>query len=64
MVRYFEASAEDQKQTRFVCKRCGAESEHRTNECPVQIVRVAPHHPYLNLIRECSGVVFDLRGAR
>lgn len=40
MVRYFEATAEDQKQTRFVCKRCGAESEHRTNECPVQIVRV------------------------
>jgi predicted RNA-binding Zn-ribbon protein involved in translation (DUF1610 family) len=63
MVRYFEAPAEDQKQTRFVCKRCGAESEHRTNECPVQIVRVT-HHPHLNLIYECSDVVFDLRGAR
>jgi ribosomal protein L40E len=37
MVRYFEAPAEDQKQARFVCKRCGAESEHRTNECPIQI---------------------------
>jgi len=40
MARYFEAAAEEQK--RFVCKRCGAESEHRTKECPVQIVRVAP----------------------
>jgi hypothetical protein len=40
MVRYFEAPTEEQKQARFVCKRCGAESEHRTNECPVLIVRV------------------------
>ena len=39
MVRYFEAAAEGQK--RFVCKRCGAESEHRTKECPVLVVRVA-----------------------
>jgi protein AIR1/2 len=39
MVRYFEASVDEQKQARFICKRCGAESEHRTNECPVQIVR-------------------------
>jgi len=43
MVRYFEASAEEQqKQARFVCKRCGAENEHRTKECPVLIVRVHP----------------------
>jgi hypothetical protein len=31
---------EEQKHARFLCKRCGAENEHRTNECPVQIVRV------------------------
>ncbi|KAH9960467.1 hypothetical protein BC827DRAFT_1207950 [Russula dissimulans] len=37
MARYFEPPAEEQKQARFVCKRCGAESEHRTNECPVLI---------------------------
>ncbi|KAI0306899.1 hypothetical protein B0F90DRAFT_1807637 [Multifurca ochricompacta] len=37
MVRYFEASTKDQKQARFVCKRCGAENEHRTHECPIQI---------------------------
>ncbi|KAI9447747.1 hypothetical protein H4582DRAFT_1801919 [Lactarius indigo] len=36
-VRYFETPAEEQKQTRFVCKRCGAESEHRTRECPIMI---------------------------
>ncbi|KAH9030141.1 hypothetical protein EDB85DRAFT_2074348 [Lactarius pseudohatsudake] len=36
-VRYFETPAEDQKQTRFVCKRCGAESEHRTRDCPIMI---------------------------
>jgi protein AIR1/2 len=40
MVRYFQAPAEEQKQARFVCKRCGAEREHRTNECPVLIVRL------------------------
>jgi hypothetical protein len=40
MVRYFETPAEDKKQARFVCKRCGAENEHRTNECPVLVVRV------------------------
>lgn len=45
MVRYFEAFAEEQhKQARFVCKRCGVENEHRTNECQVQIVRVHPFH--------------------
>ncbi|KAH9973012.1 hypothetical protein BGW80DRAFT_1311034 [Lactifluus volemus] len=37
VVRYFEASTEEQKHARFLCKRCGAENEHRTNECPVQI---------------------------
>ncbi|KAH9062238.1 hypothetical protein EDB87DRAFT_1673943 [Lactarius vividus] len=36
-VRYFETPAEEQKQTRFVCKRCGAESEHRTGDCPIMI---------------------------
>ncbi|KAH8982399.1 hypothetical protein EDB92DRAFT_122825 [Lactarius akahatsu] len=36
-VRYFETPAEEQKQTRFVCKRCGAESEHRTRDCPIMI---------------------------
>lgn len=38
-VRYFETPADEQKQSRFVCKRCGAESEHRTRECPIMIVR-------------------------
>ncbi|KAI9467292.1 hypothetical protein BJY52DRAFT_1201603 [Lactarius psammicola] len=36
-VRYFETPMEDQKQARFVCKRCGAESDHRARECPVMI---------------------------
>jgi protein AIR1/2 len=48
MVRYFVAPAEDQKQARFVCKRCGAESEHRTNECPVLIVRI------VHITRTCA----------
>lgn len=43
-VRYFETPAEDQKQARFVCKRCGAESEHRARECPVMIVRLRIVH--------------------
>ena len=38
-VRYFETPADEQKQARFICKRCGAESEHRTRECPIMIVR-------------------------
>jgi hypothetical protein len=61
MVRYFEAPAEEQKQTRFVCKRCGAESEHRTKECPVLVVRVASHSliPVSDLC-----VVFDLWSPR
>ncbi|KAH7929488.1 hypothetical protein BV22DRAFT_1056977 [Leucogyrophana mollusca] len=40
LVRYFEAEAEEAAQakpTRFVCKNCGAEGEHKTYECPVQI---------------------------
>lgn len=52
MVRYFQAPAEEQKQARFVCKRCGAESEHRTNECPVLIVRLLHRHTYLCLTCE------------
>ena len=44
MVRYWElekleaAEAKTSKPTRFVCKKCGAESEHKTYECPVLIV--------------------------
>ena len=38
-VRYFETPTEDQKQARFVCKRCGVENEHRARECPIMIVR-------------------------
>ncbi|KAI0291756.1 hypothetical protein BC826DRAFT_1186821 [Russula brevipes] len=37
VVRYFKPPTEEQKHVRFVCKRCGAEGEHRTNECPVLI---------------------------
>ncbi|KDQ64478.1 hypothetical protein JAAARDRAFT_64329 [Jaapia argillacea MUCL 33604] len=37
MLRYFEDQAEEAKQTKVVCKHCGAEGEHKTKECPVQI---------------------------
>jgi len=60
MVRYFEPPAEEQKQARFVCKRCGAESEHRTNECPVLIVRAFRRHLWLLLIYELPDIVLDL----
>ncbi|KAI0320212.1 hypothetical protein OF83DRAFT_628622 [Amylostereum chailletii] len=37
-LRYFDDQTEDaKKQARFVCKNCGAENEHKTFECPVQI---------------------------
>lgn len=41
VVRYFDATDEDSKPTKFVCKNCGAEGEHKTFECPVQIVRTS-----------------------
>ncbi|KAI0065859.1 hypothetical protein BV25DRAFT_1798113 [Artomyces pyxidatus] len=34
-LRYFDS--EETKQAKFVCKHCGAENEHKTFECPVQI---------------------------
>ncbi|RDX55414.1 hypothetical protein OH76DRAFT_1396803 [Lentinus brumalis] len=43
MVRYWELDkldaqeAKASKPTRFVCKKCGAEGEHKTYECPVLI---------------------------
>lgn len=40
-MRYFEPEAEEAAQpkpTRFVCKNCGAEGDHKTYECPVQVV--------------------------
>ncbi|CDO68458.1 hypothetical protein BN946_scf184760.g14 [Trametes cinnabarina] len=41
MIRYWEldkvAAAETAKPSRFVCKNCGAEGEHKTYECPVLI---------------------------
>ena len=54
-VRYFETPAEEQKQARFVCKRCGAESEHRTRECPVMIVR-----GYIYILRICVRSLYTL----
>lgn len=48
MVRYWElekleaAEAKTSKPTRFVCKKCGAEGEHKTYECPVLIVSTLP----------------------
>lgn len=38
-VRYFDIAGEDSKHTKFVCKNCGIEGEHKTFEGPVQIVR-------------------------
>lgn len=47
MIRYWElekleaAETRSEKPTRFVCKRCGAEGEHKTYECPVLIVSIS-----------------------
>lgn len=38
-MRYFDEHADDTKPSKFVCKNCGAEGQHKTYECPVQIVR-------------------------
>lgn len=38
-MRYFDEQADDTKPSRYVCKNCGAEGQHKTYECPVQIVR-------------------------
>ncbi|KAJ6539306.1 hypothetical protein B0H19DRAFT_1269632 [Mycena capillaripes] len=37
-VRYYEEEPQE-KRTKIVCKKCGAEGEHTTAECPVLIVR-------------------------
>ncbi|KAG2754740.1 hypothetical protein P692DRAFT_201739981 [Suillus brevipes Sb2] len=40
LVRYFDTEAEEAahaKPSRFVCKNCGAEGEHKTYECPIQV---------------------------
>ncbi|KIJ70584.1 hypothetical protein HYDPIDRAFT_164570 [Hydnomerulius pinastri MD-312] len=40
LVRYFEPEAEEGAQSKpsiFKCKNCGAEGDHKTYECPVQI---------------------------
>ncbi|KAG2369823.1 hypothetical protein BDR07DRAFT_318627 [Suillus spraguei] len=40
LIRYFDTEAEEDAQTkpsRFVCKNCGAEGEHKTYECPIQV---------------------------
>lgn len=40
LVRYFDTEAEETvhtKPSRFVCKNCGAEGEHKTYECPIQV---------------------------
>lgn len=49
LVRYFDdvnevAEAKAAKATRIVCKKCGAEGEHKTYDCPVLIVS---HHALL-----------------
>lgn len=41
LVRYFDEVTEETKPTRFVCKNCGAEGDHKTSECRVQIVRIS-----------------------
>ena len=41
MVRYFEVEGEETSQSKpsiFKCKNCGAEGDHKTYECPIQIV--------------------------
>ena len=48
MIRYWElekleaAETHAAKPTKFVCKKCGAEGEHKTYECPVLIVSTLP----------------------
>lgn len=51
LVRYFEVEGEETNQSRpsiFKCKNCGAEGEHKTYECPIQIVsgRIFGVHSY------------------
>lgn len=44
MVRYFETVDDDEKSARpktVVCKKCGAEGEHKTYDCPVIIVSMS-----------------------
>ncbi|KAI0035396.1 hypothetical protein K488DRAFT_68437 [Vararia minispora EC-137] len=36
-LRYFDERSEEAKKTRTVCKKCGAEGEHTTRDCPVLI---------------------------
>lgn len=48
-VRYFDEHADDTKPSKFVCKNCGAEGQHKTYECPVQIVRTHYMDTFENL---------------
>jgi protein AIR1/2 len=36
--RYFDDPEENVKAPKVICKRCGAEGEHRTSDCPVETV--------------------------
>lgn len=67
MVRYWELEkfeaeeARAAKPTRSVCKKCGAEGEHKTYECPVLIVSFScgVHRAHTVLI--ASVAVLDMR---
>jgi hypothetical protein len=59
-VRYFDEVDQDNKPTRFVCKNCGAEGEHKTIDCPVQIVCVS-HVLVTFSLAHLIPEVFDMR---
>lgn len=62
VIRYFDALDESSKPTKFVCKNCGVEGEHRTFECPVQIVRTSLVHIFYVLPLDQNIIeVFDMR---
>ena len=41
VTRYFHDTREIDTKTRFVCKNCGEEGNHKAKECPHQIVRTS-----------------------
>ena len=38
VVRYFDMEQQEPQKHKIVCKNCGAAGEHKTIDCPIQIV--------------------------
>jgi protein AIR1/2 len=38
VVRYFDEESQEPQKPKIVCKNCGAAGEHKTADCPIQIV--------------------------